>query len=97
MNPRICWLPRALAGEIAENAAPVSVALTRQLMWRMLGAPHPMDAHCADTRAIRARACGSDVKEGVAAFLEKRTPVFADRVSDGLPDSFPDWQEPKFR
>jgi len=88
---------RALAREFAENSAPVSIALTRQLMWRMLGAAHPMQAHRADTRAIRTRAHMADVREGVAAFLEKRLPQFSDRVSDGIPDVFPDWQEPEFR
>jgi enoyl-CoA hydratase/carnithine racemase len=88
---------QALAREIADNTAPVSVALIRQMMWRMSGLPHPMDAHCADTRAIRSRGVASDVKEGVAAFLEKRRPDFPERISDGLPDIFPDWAEPVFR
>jgi enoyl-CoA hydratase/carnithine racemase len=87
---------RAIADEIAEHAAPVSVALTRQLMWRMLGAHHPMAAHRADSRGILLRGRSADVREGVTSFLEKRPPVFVDRVSDGLPDLFPDWVEPGF-
>ena len=88
---------RALAQEIAEHTAPVSVALTRQLMWRMLGADHPMVAHRADSRAMSARGRSADAHEGVTAFLEKRDAAFADRVSDGLPDVFPDYVEPEFR
>lgn len=88
---------RAIAQEIAANAAPVSVALTRQMIWRMAGARHPMDAHCADSRAVQSRGKSADVKEGIASFLEKRPPHFTDRISNGLPDIFPDWQEPEFR
>lgn len=87
---------RALANEIAEHAAPVSVALTRQMMWRMLGEDHPMAAHRADSRAILERGRSADAREGVASFLEKRPAAFTDRVSDGLPDVFPDWREPEF-
>jgi enoyl-CoA hydratase/carnithine racemase len=74
----------ALAREIAENTAPVSVALARQLMWRMLGAEHPMLAHRADA------------VEGITSFLEKRPAVFPDRISDGLPEIMPWWSEPEF-
>src|SRR5206468_11279254 len=70
---------RALAREIADHAAPVSVALARQMMWRMLGADHPMEAHKVDSRAIFARGRSADVREGVTAFLEKRPPQFGDR------------------
>jgi enoyl-CoA hydratase/carnithine racemase len=87
---------RALAAEIAENAAPVSVALTRRMLWRMLGAGHPMEAHRADSRAILLRGASADASEGVMSFLQKRRAVFTDRVSDGLPDVFPDWDEPEF-
>lgn len=83
----------ALAREIADNAAPVSVALTRQMMWRMLGAEHPMDAHRIDSRAIFARGASADAREGVTAFLEKRPAQFPDRVSDGMPPFFPWWTE----
>ena len=76
----------ALAREIADNAAPVSVALGRRLLWSMLGAPHPMDAHRADSRAMTARGRSADAREGVAAFLEKRPAQFPDRVSGGLPE-----------
>ena len=87
---------RALAREIADNTAPVSVALARQLMWRMLGADHPMVAHRADSRGMLARGQSADAAEGITAFLEKRPAQFPDRVSDGLPEIFPDWAEPDF-
>lgn len=87
---------RALAREIVDNAAPVSVALTRQLMWRMAGAEHPMIAHRADSRGIQARGASADSKEGVEAFLQKRPPAFPDKVSDGLPDIWPTWAPPEF-
>jgi enoyl-CoA hydratase/carnithine racemase len=87
---------RALALEIAENTAPVSVALGRQLLWRMLGASHPMEAHRADSRAMFSRGQSADAAEGVTSFLEKRAAEFPDRVSDGLPDVFPGYEEPGF-
>jgi enoyl-CoA hydratase/carnithine racemase len=87
----------ALAQEIVENTAPVSVALARQMMWRMLGAEHPMIAHRADSRGMFSRGQSADVAEGVNSFLEKRPPQFTDRVSDGLPDLMPGWAAPEFR
>ncbi|MEP6659159.1 MAG: crotonase/enoyl-CoA hydratase family protein [Acidimicrobiales bacterium] len=87
---------RAIAAEIAENTAPVSVALSRLMLWRMLGASHPMDAHMVDSRAIAARGASADAREGVVSFLEKRAAVFPVRVSDGLPDVFPGWSSPEF-
>jgi enoyl-CoA hydratase/carnithine racemase len=87
---------RALAREIAENTAPVSVALARQLMWRMLGAEHPMLAHRADSRGMTSRGESADAVEGITAFLEKRPATFPDRVSDGLPEIMPGWSEPEF-
>jgi enoyl-CoA hydratase/carnithine racemase len=85
-----------LAREIAENTAPVSVALARQMMWRMLGAEHPMIAHRADSRGMVARGQSADAMEGVTAFLEKRPARFPDLVSDGLPDVMPGWRSPEF-
>jgi enoyl-CoA hydratase/carnithine racemase len=87
---------RELAGEIADNTAPVSVALARQLMWRMLGAGHPMYAHRADSRAMFSRGQSDDAREGVTSFLEKRPAVFGDRVSAGLPDVFDHMEEPEW-
>jgi enoyl-CoA hydratase/carnithine racemase len=87
---------RALAREIADNTSPVSVALARQMMWRMLGAEHPMLAHRADSRGMLLRGQSADAAEGIGAFLEKRPASFPDRVSDGLPDIFPGWREPEF-
>jgi enoyl-CoA hydratase/carnithine racemase len=86
----------ALAREIADNTAPVSVAIARRLLWTMLGADHPMVAHRADSRGIFARGQSADAVEGVTAFLEKRAAQFPDRVSDGLPDLFPGREEPVF-
>jgi enoyl-CoA hydratase/carnithine racemase len=85
-----------LAREIAENTAPVSVALARQMMWRMLGAEHPMIAHRADSRGMFARGQSADAVEGVTAFLEKRPAQFPDLVSDGLPEIMPGWHAPQF-
>jgi enoyl-CoA hydratase/carnithine racemase len=85
-----------LAREIADNAAPVSVALSRRLLWTLLGAAHPMDAHRADSRAMFHRGQSADAREGVTAFLEKRPAQFADRVGDGLPEIFPDRSTPVF-
>ena len=88
---------RALAREIADNTAPVSIALTRQLIWRMAGASHPMEAHMADSRGIQARGAMADAKEGVTSFLEKRLPRYPDKVSTDLPDIWEQWSAPKFR
>lgn len=87
---------RGIAREIADNTAPVSVAMSRQMLWRMMGASHPMDAHAVESRGISARGRSADSKEGVTSFLEKREAVYPDRVSDGLPDIFPRWEDPEF-
>jgi enoyl-CoA hydratase/carnithine racemase len=87
---------RALAAEIADNAAPVSVALARRMMWTMLGAGHPMEAHRADSRGMFFRGQSDDAREGVTSFLEKRPANFTDRVSDGLPDILPGREQPVF-
>ena len=87
---------RGIAREIADNTAPVSVAMSRRMLWQMLGASHPMEAHRADSRGIMERGRSADSKEGVMSFLEKRPAVYPDKVSDGLPDIFPQWQEPEF-
>ena len=86
----------ALAREIADNTAPVSVALARQMLWRMSAAPHPMFAHRVDSRAIQSRGQSADAREGVGAFLEKRPALFPDRVSSDMPPFFPWWDEPAF-
>jgi enoyl-CoA hydratase/carnithine racemase len=86
----------ALAREIADHTAPVSVALSRRLLWTMLGADHPMQAHRADSRGMFARGQSADAREGVTSFLEKRPASFPDQVSDGLPQVFPGREEPAF-
>lgn len=85
----------ALAAEFAEGA-PVSVALTRQMLWRGIVADHPMYAHRVDSRAVQYTGAQADAREGVASFLEKRAAEFSGSVSAGVPDVFPDWDEPKF-
>jgi enoyl-CoA hydratase/carnithine racemase len=79
---------RAVAREIADHAAPVSVSLNRQLLWRMLTASHPMEAHLAESRAMLVRGTSADCAEGVGAFLQKRPAAFAQTVPADLPDIF---------
>jgi enoyl-CoA hydratase/carnithine racemase len=87
----------AIAREIADNTAQVSVAMTRQMLWRTAGAEHPMAAHELDSRAIQARGAAEDAREGVASFLEKRAAEYPNRVSTDMPEFF-DWQgEPPFK
>jgi len=87
---------RAIAREIAENTSAVSVSLSRQMFWRLLGADHPMEAHKIDSRAILALGQAPDVREGVASFLEKRAPNFSMKVSTDMPAFFPWWEERTF-
>ena len=84
---------RVLAQEIADNTAGISVALNRQLIWKMLGVDHPMEAHKVDSRLIFERGRSADTKEGVMAFLEKRPATFPGRVSADMPKSFPWWKK----
>ncbi|MGA0594006.1 crotonase/enoyl-CoA hydratase family protein [Enterovirga sp. CN4-39] len=88
---------RALAATIVQGSAPVSVALARQMMWRMMGAAHPMEAHRVESRLLFDLSGSPDLKEGVTSFLEKRAPDFPGRVSADMPPSYPWWKEPGFR
>ncbi len=87
---------RALAREIADNTAPVSVAMTRAMLWRLSAANHPMEAHKIDSRAIYRRSRSGDAKEGIASFLKKRDPVYPDRVSADMPDFYPWWDKAEY-
>ena len=87
---------RSLAAEIAASTSAVSVALSRRLLWRMLGASHPMEAHRADSRGIFYLGQMADVREGVLSFLEKRPPQFRLSPTTDLPDLFPGWVDPEF-
>jgi enoyl-CoA hydratase/carnithine racemase len=87
---------RRIAAEIRDNAAPLSVALCRQMMWKMLTADHPMEAHKLDSKGIRTLGKTADAREGITAFFEKRPPKFGNKPSRDLPDFFPWWQPRSF-
>ena len=86
---------KEIALEITKNCAPVSVALSRQMLWKMAGADHPMEAHKIDSRGIFARGRMQDAKEGVTSFLEKREANFSDGIED-IPDYYPWWDEKEY-
>jgi len=86
---------KEIALEITTNCAPVSVALSRQMLWKMAGADHPMEAHKIDSRGIFARGRMQDAKEGVTSFLEKREANFSDGIED-IPDYYPWWDEKEY-
>jgi len=86
----------ALAREIADNTSAISVALARQMLWKMLGADHPMEAHKVDSQAIFSMGRSADAYEGVQSFLEKRPPRFTMKASSEMPAFFPWWRERKF-
>jgi enoyl-CoA hydratase/carnithine racemase len=87
---------RALAREFADNTSAVSKTFVRHMLWRMLGAEHPIRAHEIDTAAIAHTGKSNDAREGIAAFLEKRPAHFTDRLSQDMPDFFPWWEQPEF-
>ena len=92
-------LPAAMekAREIVENTSSISVALTKQMVWRALGSEHPMEAHRIESKAVYSMARSEDCREGVNAFLEKRKPDFPMKLSRDMPDFYPWWTEFPFK
>jgi len=88
---------RGLAREIADNTSAVSVALARQMMWKLLGADHPMEGHRLDSRGMDWTGRSADAREGIASFLEKRPPRFPLTASRDMPPYYPWWTERSFR
>lgn len=81
---------QAFARKLVENRSPVSIALTRQMMYRNSAQPHPIEAHRVDSLAMFYTSIG-DGKEGVQSFLEKRAAQFGSRASSDLPPFYAEW------
>ena len=98
LHPKDELLPaaRALAGELTNETSAISVTLIRHMMWRMLGADHPVEAHNIDSRGIYYTGRSADAKEGVESFLEKRPAEFPGKVSKDMPEHFPWWDKREF-
>jgi enoyl-CoA hydratase/carnithine racemase len=88
---------QAIAREYSERTAPVSVAVSRQLLWRMMGAYDPFDAHEIECQALSALRTQADAGEGAKSFLEKRPPQFTMRPSKDMPESHPWWPQREFK
>jgi enoyl-CoA hydratase/carnithine racemase len=88
---------REVAGEIADNTSAISTALARQMLWKSLGADHPMTSHILESKGLSYMFTSEDCKEGVKSFLEKRSPEFKMKPSQGMPDFYPWWEERKFK
>ena len=99
MLPPDDLLPRAreIAREIVENTSAVSVAMIRQMMWKMLGADHPMEAHQIDSRGMSFMGANADAREGVTSFLEKRPAEFTMKASSDMPEFYPWWPKRDFK
>lgn len=98
LHPGDALLPaaRAILREIIDNSSPLSVTMIRHMLWRMLGADHPIEAHKLDSRAVYHLGRGPDSKEGVESFLEKRPPEFHGKVTTQMPEFFPWWEQREF-
>ena len=88
---------RALAKEFCNETSSISVAMARQMMWKMLGADHPMEAHQIDSRGVYFTGKSADAKEGVKSFLEKRPANYPGQVSSDMPEFYPWWEEREFK
>jgi len=82
-----------IAKKMVQNSAPVSISLTRQMLWRSLESSGPYDAHVIESKAIDSRGASEDAKEGVSSFLEKRPAEFKNKVSSDMPEFFPWWKD----
>ena len=96
-NEQLLVRAKKLALELTQQSSATSIALTRQMMWKMLGAGHPMEAHKIDSRGVYHLGQSKDAREGVRSFFEKRPAEFVDRVSSNLPPFFPWWEKPEFK
>jgi len=79
--------------KMVQNSAPVSISLTRQMLWRSLESSGPYDAHVIESKAIDSRGASEDAKEGVSSFLGKRPAEFKNKVSSDMPEFFPWWKD----
>lgn len=95
-SDEILSVANTIAREIVESTSPVSVALTRQMMWRMLGADHPMEAHKVDSRGMYYTGKSADAQEGILSFLEKRNPNFKSKPTVDMPEFYPWWKDRPF-